>query len=53
MPLFTISSVASSTQLLTTSASNPAWILATASSLLPNPAVSTSMFGYVSKNVSM
>ena len=53
MPLFTISSVASSTQLFTTSASNPAWIFATASSLLPNEAVSSSMFGYISKNVSM
>ena len=53
MPLFTISRVASSTQLLTTSASKPAWIFATASSLLPNEAVSSSMFGYCSTNVSM
>ena len=45
MPLFTISSVASSTQLLMTSASNPAWILATASSFEPKDAVSSSMLG--------
>ena len=46
MPFWTISSVASSTQLFTTSTSKPAWIFATASSLLPMAAVSSSMFGY-------
>ena len=46
MPFCTISSVASSTQLLTTSAWNPAWIFAIASSFEPNDEVSSVMFGY-------
>ena len=47
-PFCTMSRVDSSTQLLITSASKPARIRATAASLDPKPAVSSSMFGYVS-----
>ena len=46
MPFSSISRVASSTQLFTTSASNPAWIFAIASSLDPIEDVSSLMFGY-------
>ena len=47
-PFCTISRVASSTQLFTTSTSKPEMIFAMASSLLPIGEVSRSMFGYVS-----
>ena len=50
MPFWTISRVASSTQLFTTSASKPAWIFAIASSLEPIEEDSSLMFGYCCSN---